>query len=116
MNLNGKPTNPGELRTKVTFKRRTVSTDAGGFQTPGYTTLATAYVKWVNAHGNESVVSETLQASQPATIWARYLSGVDSACVVQKGSESDLYEVLSVDNVRERGEYMELKVRRMKDG
>lgn len=113
MNLGGKPTNPGDLRTPVTLLKRTITTNAGGFQVPGTTTIGTAYAAWENAHGSESW-GAALDAQQLATVMIRYNSQVDTTCLVQKGSE--VYEVLSVDNIRERNEYMQLKVKRTTEG
>jgi SPP1 family predicted phage head-tail adaptor len=115
MNLNGRPSNPGELRTPVTLKKRTVETMTGGFQKPAYSTLASnVMVKWVNAHGSEAWSAGTLDAVRTATVTLRYRSDVDETCVVVKGSE--IYEIVSMDNIQERNEYLELKVKLPKEG
>jgi len=114
MNLNGKPTNPGEMRTSISIQKRTVSTETGGFQVPGWTTLATVWAKWANLHGSEVWLANTVQASQPATVWIRWRSDIDETCAVLKGGVR--YEIVSLDNVQERNEYIELKVKRMAGG
>ena len=114
MNLNGTPTNPGEMRTSITLKKRTATADAGGFMVPGWTTLGTVWAKWTNVHGAEVWTAQMAQAVQPATIWIRYRNDVDTSCAVFLGST--MYEIVSVDNVQQRSEYMELKVRRMAGG
>ena len=114
MNLNGRVTNPGELRTSVTLQSRTVSTETGGFKTPSWSTIATVWAKWVNAHGMEAWAAQTAQAEAAATVTIRYLAGVDTTCAVLLGSER--YEIVSIDNIQQRGEYLELKVQRMKAG
>lgn len=108
MNLDGKVTNPGELRTLVTIKSPTIGDDAGGAQVTTWAGTETAYVKWVNAHGRELVGSDVAQARRRATVWMRWNSAVTVKSALLKGSE--LWQVISVDNVRERGEYMELLV------
>ena len=112
----GTPTNPGELRTPITFERPVITKDEGGFKTAtSYTTIATAKCKWKNAHGSEVYEAESIQAKQPATIWARYRSDVDATCTVLKGSTR--FEIIgSPDNVGERGEYMEIKVKVLVNG
>jgi head-tail adaptor len=50
----------------------------------------------------------------PATVLIRYQSDVDTACAVLKGSLR--YEIVSIDNIQERSEYLELRVQRMKAG
>jgi len=115
MNLNGRPSNPGELRTLVTLKKRTVTTSTGGFQKPVYdTTIATVYAKWVNAHGSEALSAGTLDAVRTATVTIRYRDDVDESCAVVKGTE--VFEIVSMDNIQERNEYLELKVKLPKEG
>lgn len=114
MNLNGKVTNPGELRTSVTLQSRTFTTGAGGFPIPSWSTIATVWAKWVNVHGQEAWIAQTAQVGQAATVTIRYRSGVDTTCAVLKGS--DRWEIISVDNIQERNEYLELKVIRRLEG
>ena len=114
MILNGKVSNPGELRTSITLKRRTASGDAGGFQKPTWTTVATVLAKWINAHGSEVWTADMAGAKQAATVMIRYRSGLDTTCAVEKGGV--LYEIVSIDDIQERHEYMELKVQRMGSG
>jgi len=108
--LGNKPTNPGDLRTQISLLKRTVSTSTGGFQTPATTKIADVWAKWENVHGSEVWSAAAINAIQPATVLVRYNSQLDETCLVQKGS--DLFEIVSIDDLRERHEYMELKVRR----
>ena len=114
MILSGKPINPGELRTSVVLKTRTVSTETGGFQKPTWSTLATVWARWTNVHGQEVWTAESVQALQPATVLIRYRTGLDTTCAVLLGSI--LYEIVSIDDIQERHEYLELKVKRMGSG
>ncbi len=113
MILGGRPTNPGELRTPVTLLKRTITTAAGGFQMPGTTTILAVKARWVNVHGSE-VWAASVVAQDAATVLIRYNSQVDTTCLVSKGGK--LYEIVSVDDIEERHEYMELKVRRAEEG
>jgi SPP1 family predicted phage head-tail adaptor len=114
MQLNGKVINPGEMRTRISLQQRSVSTETGGFQTPTWTTLATVWARWVNAHGAEALSAASMGAEQAATVLIRWRSGLDTTCAVLKGSER--YEIVSLDNIQERGEFIELKVKRMRSG
>lgn len=114
MNLNGRVTNPGELRTQVKVQKRTIGADAGGFQVPTWTTLATVWAKWVNVHGSEAWAAQSIEAEGAATVTIRYRSGIDTTCALLRGSEC--YEIISIDNIQQLSEYLELKVRRMKAG
>jgi len=115
MNLDGKVTNPGELRTKITLQSRTVTQDAGRFSVPRWITIAAVWSKWINAHGNAVLQAGIEGVEAPATVLIRYRSGIDATCSVLKSGMR--YEIISEpDNIQERNEYLELKVRRMKAG
>lgn len=106
--------NPGEFRTQITIQTRTVTEYAGGFETPTWATLATVWSKWTNAHGNESFQAALQAAEAPATVLIRYRAGVDPTCAILKGA--DRYEIISVDNIQDRSEYIELRVKKMRGG
>ncbi len=114
MILNGKPFNPGELRTKITLKSRSVSTETGGFQRPSYTTTADIWAKWVNVHGSEVWAAESVQAIRPATVTIRYRADIDVTSAIEK--DGVLYQIVSIDDVQNRHEYMELKVQAVRNG
>ncbi len=102
------------MTVMVTLQSRTVSKDAGGFEKPTWTTIAEVWSKWVNVHGSEAWAAQSVQAEQPATVTIRYRSGIDTTCSLLKGS--DRFEITSIDDLRERHEYLELKVKRNRSG
>jgi SPP1 family predicted phage head-tail adaptor len=108
VNLNGKISNPGEMRTRIVLKKRTL-TKASGFQSIIPVELATVWARWINAHGPEVWAAQSAQAVQAATVTIRYRSDVDQTCLVEKGGQD--WEIVSVDNIQERNEYLELKVK-----
>jgi len=112
--LNGKVINPGDLRTAITLKKRTVTSDAGGFPIQSWTKIADVLAKWMNAHGSEVWTADMAGAKMPATILIRYRSDVDTTCAVEKGTQ--MYEIFSIDNIQERNEYLEIKVQRLESG
>lgn len=116
MRIGDRITNPGELRTLITLQSVTLTKGPGGVQVPSYANLnpATVYAKWSNAHGREVLDAQALKTEAPATVWIRYRADVNTRISILKGAER--YQVLSVDNVQERGEYMELKVLLVKGG
>lgn len=112
MNLNGKVTNPGELRHKISLFQPAVTTDAGGAQKLGKgTKIADVWAKWVNAHGSEVWAASAAGVIQPATVMIRWRSDVDETSLVEK--DGKLFEIVTFDNLRERNEYLELKVKRI---
>jgi SPP1 family predicted phage head-tail adaptor len=127
MRINNTPTNPGELRTKITLLSRSIVNATGGFPTVRYTTVATVWAKWVNVHGAETWAANMAQAEQPATVLIRHRVGVDNTLAIAKGAYTvtaapastftgGVYELVSVDNIRERGEYIELKIKKVAKG
>lgn len=114
MNLNGKVSNPGDLRTCITIEKRAVDEDAGGFPSAEWSSLAVVKVKWTNAHGSEVWAASAVQASAPATVLMRYRADVDATCALNLNGMR--YEIVSLDNIQQKCEYLELKVQRMRSG
>ncbi len=114
MNLNGRTINPGDLTIQIALQSRTISSGAGGFQSPAWSTQATVWARWSNVHGSEVWAAQSVQAEAPATVLIRYYPGLDTTWAVLKGAER--YEIVSVDDIFERHEYIELKVRKMRAG
>jgi SPP1 family predicted phage head-tail adaptor len=112
MNLNGKTTNPGELRTRVTIESATVTNDAGGAQRPVYTSQGQVWSKWSNAHGPESIVDGALQGQARAAVTIRYRSDITISWAITKGAER--YQILSIDDIQERHEYLEMQVQTLR--
>lgn len=114
MNLNSRVTNPGELRTPITLEPATMSQDTGGFQTQGQGTSINVLAKWTNVHGTEVWAAQMRGAIKPATVLIRYQASLEETWTVLKGS--DRYDIVSIDDIQERHEYMELKVKRVGSG
>lgn len=112
MKIGNAITNPGDLRTQIILQTPTITKTAGGAQVVTWTTLATVWAKWTNVHGSEVWQSQAVQAASPATVLIRYRADVNAACSILKGSTR--YEIVSLDNIQERGEYLELKVKASK--
>jgi SPP1 family predicted phage head-tail adaptor len=118
MILNGRTINPGELRTPVLLAPRVVSVETGGFQRPAPDTdnQVSAWARWTNAHGAESTQAAMAGAEAPATVLVRYRADVDATWYISKDGGASWYELVSLDNIQERGEYLELRVRGMGAG
>jgi len=114
MKIGNKISNPGELRTQVLVQTRTATIDAGGFKTPTWATVAEVWCRWSNAHGREMMEMQIAHVDAPATVLMRYRSDVDVSCSLLKGGAR--WEIVSVDDITERHEYLELKVLRMRAG
>jgi len=107
--------NPGEMRTRITFQTPTITKDAGGAQVEAYANVGTnptVWARWINAHGQEVVQSESLQFSQRATVMVRHRTDIVPTWQILKGSE--IWQILSVDGVQGRNRWVELIVERVK--
>jgi SPP1 family predicted phage head-tail adaptor len=118
MRLGGRTTNPGDLRTPITLLRR-VSVETGGPTWPGakhedFAPIADVKAAWTNVHGSEAWTAASLQVQEPATVRIRYRSDVDQTCAVKK--KGVIYQIISIDNIQERNEYLELKVSAWRPG
>lgn len=114
MILNGKPFNVGELRTRVNLGTRTVTPSAGGFGAVTYTAFASVWARWTNAHGSEAVQAAAAGAEQLATVLVRYDARLTSTGAIQKDGE--WWEIVSPDDIQERHEWIECKVKRVRAG
>jgi SPP1 family predicted phage head-tail adaptor len=108
MILNSKVFNPGDLRTSITLQSRLITTGSGGFMVPSGFFIATVWAKWVNAFGSEVWLSQTAGAIKPATVTIRYRDDIDETCNIVK--DGVVYEIVSIDDIQNRHEYLEIKV------
>ncbi|MBR0160483.1 MAG: head-tail adaptor protein [Oscillospiraceae bacterium] len=116
-----KSANPGELRTPVYFKRINRGLDGEGYPQEAEVNVfgkangkdVPCMCKWVNAHGTEVFQSMQLEIREPATITTRFSRKLlDPKLIIYKGDDPLPYEVISIDNVEERGVWLEIKVQR----
>ena len=107
--------NPGELRTPVVFKKITRAVNANGFPEETEAALydAPVYCKWVNAHGTEVWEHASLNIRDRATLTLRWRPELDDeTLLVYREGKGQPYEIVSCDNVENRGEWLELTVQR----
>ena len=109
--------NPGEMRTAVEFRQIQRTHDNDGFPIEEAVNVfgpgAAVMVKWVNAHGNESFIAMQLELREPATLTMRYSPRINRELLVFRRGDPDPYEIISIDNVEQRGEWLEIKVQRL---
>ncbi len=112
-----KSCNAGALITPVYFKRIVRETDSEGFPTETEVNVfegdKPAMCEWINAHGTEAWRTMQLELREPATITTRFSPKLnDPTLIVYKADDPKPYEVISIDNVGERGAWLEIKVQR----
>lgn len=111
-----KNANPGELRTPVFFYQILRETDSEGVPSEVERNVfgdgKAVMCKWVNAHGYETFTAMQMQLREPATITCRYSPVIDLQQIVYRAGDRDAYEIISIDDVESRGQWLEIKVQR----
>lgn len=102
----------GELRTPVAFKSVTRTTNSNGVPSEPLATVLSAKARWVGEFGKEVEQNMRLNLEQTATITIRYSSLVDVKQRVYVGSDPVPWEIGSIDNVRMRNKWLEIKLKR----
>lgn len=104
----------GEMRTKIIIKAPQYSIN-GGFSEESFADVfpGPVWCRWVNAHGAEVYQAEELHLRQPATVTMRYSPLVTVKCRIWHERDPEPYEVISIDNAGDRGEFMEIKLQRV---
>lgn len=116
-----KQANAGEMRTRVRFTRPVKTINENGFEVRSDVDVFGKPVNcsWVWAHGSEVFEHRKNQLGQVATLTMYASPLVTPECQVVLVDERDLvgtddgpFEVISIDQVENRGRFMEIKVRR----
>jgi len=114
----------GELRTAIRIVRPVHQRDRTG--TPVYdeeghpvTEMVNVFgcgqvrhCKWTNAWGSEVYAAEQAGALEPATLTMRFARCVTPDCLIYKGCDPRPYEVISIDDVDDRHQWLAIKVKR----
>ncbi len=107
----------GDLRLNIRIQHE-VTTGTGSFATKTWYDLddvehagtsCNIPAQWVNVHGLEAWVADSVQAKLGATVTIRYRSDVTPVCRVLLGST--VYQIISLDNIRQRNEWLEIKLK-----
>lgn len=110
-----KSANAGKLRTRIQIKRRTVVTNVNGFDDETYENVygdsVYVYCKWVGNHGSEVFSRDSYTERRTATVTMRYSQlADDGTLVVFRDGDPDPWEIVNVDNVNQRDEWLELSL------
>ena len=113
-----KRANAGELRTRIQIKRRNVVTNDNGFDDDVtyenvYCDGQYVYCKWVGNHGSEVFSRDSYAERRTATVTMRYSPLADDGkLVVFLYGDPDPWEVVNVDNVEQRNQWLELSLQK----
>ncbi|MGI6156588.1 MAG: head-tail adaptor protein [Enterococcus lemanii] len=111
-----KQVNPGQLRTQIEIKAYTETKDEDGFKIRSWLNVFGEGVlvgcHWSNAHGQEVLTAASLDLREPATLTMRYSDKITPECRIYKKTDPRPYEIISLDNVNERNQWLEVRVQR----
>lgn len=106
--------NAGEMRTRVRIAKPAY-TIVEGFERETFTDVFSrkVKVKWVYAHGSEIYQAAEQQIREPATITMRYSPLVNVECRIWRENDPNPYEIISINNVEDCRQFLEIKVKRV---
>lgn len=117
-----KRANPGEMRTPVIVEAPNRGVNENGYPTEGWKNVfgdSVVYCKWVNVHGKEVFEALSIDLKNPATLTMRYSPKITGECRILKAEDKEArykdqlaYEIISIDDVDMRHEWLEIKVER----
>jgi len=102
----------GELKTPVVFKSVTRATNENGIASESVQTVLSAKCRWVGSFGKEAEENMRLNLGETATITIRYSALVDVKHRVYEGSDPTPWEIVSIDDMRKRHKWLEIKLKR----
>ena len=112
-----KRANAGEMRTLIRIMQRMETVNDNGFSEESW---VNAYgegcylrCKWVNSHGSEVFSRDSYAERRTATATMRYSPLADDGkLVVFLYGDPDPWEVVNVDNVGQRNQWLELSLQK----
>ncbi|MGB9813526.1 MAG: phage head closure protein [Thermovenabulum sp.] len=103
--------NIGDMRHRITLQKKMNIVDADGFTTQQWQDVATVWAAVENLHGREYWEAAAVQAENTVKFTIRYRPDVDQTMrILFKGK---VYNILSVDNIKYRNEFIEIKAREL---
>ena len=86
----------------------------GSFADEEWVDICKPWANWINVHGSEVWAVESVQAQKAATVTIRYRKDIDEQCrIIYNGI---VYDIVSIDNIREQNRVLEMKVRAAVNG
>ena len=114
----------GQMKTKITIKKLTAGMDSEGYQTETWENIFPnkIWCKWVNSHGKEVFDHLRMELGEVVTVTTRYSPKIDQRCRIWWETDADnpnaqerekkAYEIISIDNVEDGRQFLEIKIRR----
>ena len=117
-----KRANAGKLNTPVVFKKKKTNLDKEAYKKQSEESIfgkdengkdIPVWGKWTNVHGTEVFKAMQLELKEPVTFITRYSPLLcDNTLIAYKIGDPKPFEVISIDNVENRCEWLEIKLQR----
>ena len=110
----------GQMRSRIIIKEIAPGMDGAGYPAPEWKSIfpSPAWCLWVNAHGRELTdILMRAELREVATITMRYSPKINVRCRIWREgapeNDAHAFEILSIDNVEDRRNLVEIKVKRL---
>lgn len=99
----------GDLRHRITLQKYIETTDDEGFSTQQWQDIATVWASVENLFGREYWQAAAIQAENTVKFTIRYRKDISSDMrIIFQGQQ---YEIISLDNIKYKNEYIEIKAK-----
>lgn len=112
----------GELCARIYIHSVSKTVDKEGVSSEDEETSAIGYdvqgrevpyhCKWVNAYGSEVFAARQMLLKESATLTMRYSPKIKIDQLIYKAGDPDPWEIISINDVEERHQWLEVKVGR----
>lgn len=103
----------GDLRHRITLQKYIETTDQEGFSTQEWQDIATVWASVENLYGREYWQAAAIQAENTVKFTIRYRKDIDNTMRIK--FQNKLYNIISVDNIKYRNEYIEIKAKEVEE-
>lgn len=99
----------GDLRHRITLQKYISTIDEEGFTTQTWQDVATVWAAVENLYGREYWEAATIQAENTVKFTIRYRKDLSSDMRIK--FQGQHYEIISIDNIKYKNEYIEIKAK-----
>lgn len=99
----------GDLRHRIILQKFVETTDEEGFSTQEWQDVATVWASVENLYGREYWQAAAIQAENTVKFIIRYRNDITNDMRIK--FKDKLYNIISIDNIKYRNEYKEIKAK-----
>lgn len=99
----------GDLRHRITLQKYTETTDEEGFSIQEWQDIATVWASIENLYGREYWQAAAIQAENTIKFIIRYRKDLPNDMRIK--FQDQHYEIISINNIKYKNEYIEIKAK-----